>query len=123
MMTWKAAFWAIVVALSAGASLAGEVTIVAAKALAEGPGRYAFEVTLKHEDTGWQHYADRSQVVAPDGTVLGTRELLHPHETEQPFTRSLTGVAIPAGVNEVTIRARDSVHGDSSDTLTLKLER
>jgi hypothetical protein len=28
-------------------------------------------------------------VLAPDGTVLGRRELLQPHETEQPFTREL----------------------------------
>jgi hypothetical protein len=123
MRTWKAALTAIATALSAGQASAGEVAIVGARAVAEGPGRYAFEVTLAHEDSGWQHYADRWQVLAPDGTVLGTRELLHPHENEQPFTRSLTGVAVPAGVAEVTIRAHDSVHGDSSDTLTLGLAR
>jgi hypothetical protein len=34
-----------------------------------------------------------------------------PHENEQPFTRSLTGVAIPEDVAEVTIRAHDNVDG------------
>ena len=31
--------------------------------------------------------------------------------TEQPFTRSLGGVAIPAELGRVTIRAHDSLHG------------
>lgn len=70
-----------------------------------------FNVTLKHADSGWDHYADKWEVLAPDGTVLGTRVLYHPHVNEQPFTRSLSGVKIPAGINQVTIRGRDSVHG------------
>ena len=43
-------------------------------------------VTVQHADTGWDHYADAWEVLAPDGTVLGTRTLLHPHTDEQPFT-------------------------------------
>jgi hypothetical protein len=50
-------------------------------------------------------------LLAPDGTVLGTRELLHLHVDEQPFTRNLGGVVIPAGVGWIHIRARDKVHG------------
>jgi hypothetical protein len=50
-------------------------------------------------------------VLGPDGAVLGERVLLHPHETEQPFTRSLSGVVIPAAIDEVTVRAGDKVHG------------
>ena len=64
-----------------------------------------------------------AQVVAPDGRVLGERRLLHPHVQEQPFTRSLGGVEIPAGVEEVTIRARDSVHGWGGATRTLPVPR
>jgi len=70
-----------------------------------------FHVTLKHDDTGWEHYANQWDVVAPDGTVLGSRVLYHPHVNEQPFTRSLSGVKVPAGIHQVTIRAQDSVHG------------
>lgn len=70
-----------------------------------------FNVTLKHADSGWDHYADKWEVLAPDGTVLGSRVLYHPHVDEQPFTRSLSGVNIPAGIKQVTIRGRDSVHG------------
>lgn len=70
-----------------------------------------FNVTLKHADSGWDHYANRWEVLAPDGSVLGTRVLYHPHVNEQPFTRSLSGVKIPAGVKQVTIRGSDSKHG------------
>jgi len=83
---------------------------------------WSFDVTIRHPDTGWDHYADGWSVNAPDGTELGFRKLLHPHETEQPFTRSLSGVAVPDGVTEVIIRARDSVHGWSDKTYTMKLK-
>jgi hypothetical protein len=43
--------------------------------------------------------------------VLGTRVLTHPHVDEQPFTRSLSGVAIPEGFTQVEIAARDLVEG------------
>lgn len=76
-----------------------------------GASGWTFSVTVRHPDTGWDHYADGWAVLAPDGTELGFRELLHPHETEQPFTRSLSGVAVPDGLTEVVIRAHDSVHG------------
>ncbi len=97
--------------LTAGAT-AGEVEIVDASAVGGGDGRFTFHVTLAHGDTGWDHYADKLEVLVPDGTVPGTRALLHPHENEQPFTRSLSGVEIPPGISTVTIRAHDLVHGD-----------
>jgi hypothetical protein len=102
---------------------AGEADVVEAEVTAAGDGTYRFDVTVQHADTGWDHYADGWDVVAPDGTVLGTRTLLHPHENEQPFTRSLTGVAIPDGVTEVTIRAHDSVDGYGGKELTVALPR
>lgn len=70
----------------------------------------SFDVTVKHADTGWDHYANKWEVVAPSGDILGTRTLFHPHVDEQPFTRSLSGVAVPPDVTEVIVRAYDSVH-------------
>jgi len=87
----------------------GEADVVGVNIEAMGEGRYRIDTSILHADTGWDHYADRWDVVAPDGTVLGSRVLAHPHENEQPFTRSLT-LQIPAGITEVTIRANDSVH-------------
>ncbi|MGG7646161.1 hypothetical protein ACQ5SP_15220 [Rhodovulum sp. YNF3179] len=99
---------------------AGEADIVAAEAV-RGGETWRFEVTLRHADEGWDHYADGWAVLAPDGTELGYRELLHPHVAEQPFTRSLTGVTLPDGVDRVTIRAHDSVHGWGGAEITLEL--
>jgi len=102
---------------------AGEADVVAAEAAQESDGTWRFSVAVRHGDEGWDHYADRWQVETPEGRVLGTRVLLHPHENEQPFTRALGGVVIPPEVTEVVIRAHDSVHGDGGVTMTLTLPR
>ena len=67
-------------------------------------------VTVQHDDEGWDHYADRWEVLNSSGGEIATRELAHPHVDEQPFTRSLPGVRIPEGLTQVRIRAHDSVH-------------
>lgn len=107
-------------ALAALPALADPPEIVAATAWPSGAG-WTFDVTLRHPDTGWDHYADAWAVHAPDGTLLGLRVLLHPHETEQPFTRSLSGIAIPDGLAEVEIRARCLVDGWSAAGFRLGL--
>ncbi|WP_296423206.1 hypothetical protein [Yoonia sp.] len=70
-----------------------------------------FDVTVTHPDTGWDHYADGWEVLDAQGNRLGLRALAHPHETEQPFTRSLSGVQVPAGATRVFVRTRCSVDG------------
>ncbi|MDA3904332.1 MAG: hypothetical protein PF441_12900 [Desulfuromusa sp.] len=84
---------------------------------------YNFNVTVKHGDEGWQHYANKWDVVSPAGQVLGTRVLYHPHVNEQPFTRSLSGVAIDAGISSVIIRAYDLVHGYGGAEMSVELPR
>jgi len=90
---------------------AGEADVTAVTVRKEPGGTFRFDVTVSHADTGWDHYADKWDVVGPDENVLGTRVLHHPHVNEQPFTRSISGVTIPEGVTSVTVRAHDSVHG------------
>ncbi len=109
--------------LAASAAWVGEADVVGVKAAAMGGGTWSFDVTVRHGDTGWKHYADRWDVVGPDGKVLGVRVLLHPHESEQPFTRSLSGVRIPAGVKRVTLRANDKVHGLGGKEFSVELGR
>ncbi|GAB4439094.1 MAG: hypothetical protein Kow00120_06900 [Anaerolineae bacterium] len=93
-----------------------DVTYV--RAVQSADGTWTFHVTVRHPDTGWDDYADGWDVVAPDGTVLKpdldspfTRLLLHPHENEQPFTRSQSHIVIPPDVTQVTVRAHDLVDG------------
>ena len=87
------------------ASLAGEVTIRAVEVAAAGADRWDIHVTLRHDDQGWDHYADNWQVLDLDGKVLAERVLYHPHVNEQPFTRSLTALSLPADLAEIEIRA------------------
>jgi hypothetical protein len=81
-------------------------------------GTWTFHVTVRHPDTGWEDYADGWDVVLPDGRIIKpdpdspfTRLLLHPHENEQPFTRSQRGIIIPGNISEVRVRAHDLVDG------------
>lgn len=87
-------------------------------------GRHDFAVTVRHRDEGWDHYADAWEVFDPDGEeVYGTRELLHPHDQEQPFTRRLQGVAIPEDVTVVGVRAKCNVHGYGGREVIVDLTR
>ena len=106
-----------------GVLRAGEADVVAVQAVREGAGVWRFHVTVAHGDTGWDHYADRWQILDPAGVVLGTRKLLHPHENEQPFTRSLGGVSISENIRRVTLRAHDSRHGTGGREMTVELSR
>lgn len=89
---------------------------------------WTFNVTVAHPDTGWEDYADGWDVVLPDGTALKpdpespfTRLLLHPHENEQPFTRSQSNIEIPADITEVTVRAHDLVDGFGGQEVVVDL--
>lgn len=86
-----------------------------------GAADWTVNVTLEHADTGWKHYADAWRVVDLKGSVLATRTLWHPHVNEQPFTRSLSGVKIPADIRKVYVEAHDKVHGWSKDRVMVDL--
>lgn len=103
-----------------GPLLAAPTVIEQAAFRAAGAQQWRVDVTLRHPDTGWEHYADLWVVEAPDGTELGRRVLVHPHETEQPFTRSTT-LRIPAGLTKVVVRAGCTQDGLNSTPLLVDL--
>lgn len=109
--------------LAALPAAANPPEVVSARAEAGGGGRWSVLVTLRHPDTGWDHYASGWEVLAPDGTRLGYRELSHPHVDEQPFTRSLDDVAIPDAVDFVLIRPRCTLDGWVAMPARLDLRR
>ena len=111
--------WLIALMMLTGSVTAGEVTIVEVRV--ECPSTCTFAVTLEHADEGWNHYADQWDVVTLEGRLLKSRVLYHPHENEQPFTRSLSGVLVPEGMKQVRIRARDSRHGYSAREVVVDL--
>ncbi len=108
-------FSCIVVALWPISAIADPATVENVTAQFDG-STWSFSVTLRHGDTGWDDYADGWRVEDTSGAVLGFRELLHPHVNEQPFTRSLSGVAIPGEIDQVFIRARTNADGWSAET-------
>ncbi|MCR8825161.1 hypothetical protein [Pseudosulfitobacter koreensis] len=113
--------WLSALMLTATTSLADPPQIVAVTAAQTGD-TWQFDVTIAHPDTGWDHYADGWRVLDMDGRQLGMRILAHPHVNEQPFTRSLTGVAIPEGTRQVQIQARDLPGGWNAQTTVVELE-
>jgi len=90
---------------------ANEANILDVDVKNEGNDRYTFHVTVQHEDNGWDHYADRWEILTPEGEIVAIRILRHPHIKEQPFTRGLPFVPVSKDINEVTIRAHCSVDG------------
>jgi hypothetical protein len=97
---------------------AGNADVIYVRAVQTDGQTWTFDVTVEHPDSGWDDYADGWDVVLPDGTVIKpspddpfTRLLLHPHENEQPFTRSQGGIVIPPRITQITVRAHDLVDG------------
>lgn len=112
---------ALVLALPAAA---GKADVIAATIEPAADGRtFTISVTLRHTDSGWDHYANRWEVIGPDGRVLATRTLYHPHVDEQPFTRSLANIDIPMPITWVKIRGHDLVHGYGGREVTLSVPR
>lgn len=98
------------------------------RAVNNGNDTWTFHVTVAHPDTGWNNYADGWDVVLPTGIVIKpdadspyTRLLLHPHENEQPFTRSQSNIYIPPDVTTVRVRAHDILHGWGGHEVTVDL--
>lgn len=85
-------------------------------------GLWTFDVTVSHGDDGWSHFADAWRILDGSGNQIAIRELIHPHVDEQPLTRSLSGVAIPAGITEVGVQARDTISGWAKDVKKVKLK-
>lgn len=81
-------------------------------------GSATFSVTIRSDDIGWDGYADRWEVVEA-GEVIAERVLTHPHESEQPFTRSQSSIV--AGGSEVLVRAHHSVGGFCGSEMTVQL--
>lgn len=102
------------------AAKASEIEIVNV-VLSEQSGTWRADVTLNHADTGWDHYADGWRLVDEQGNVLGNRVLYHPHVNEQPFTRSLGGINIPASKKIIFVEAHDLNRGWSKKRVKIDM--
>ena len=100
---------------------AGEVEIVAADFHHRGSNHWSVNVTLRHGDSGWDHYADNWRIEDGEGNLLGERVLYHPHVDEQPFTRALADVVIAPQIETVYVVAHDTQHGWSSQRMRVDI--
>lgn len=95
--------------------------VVGVKVKPRGADSFDFDVTMTSPYDSAKRYADAFRVMAPDGRVLGERVLLHDHADEQPFTRELDQVRIPAGITSVIVQGRDQVSGYGGRTMSVTL--
>lgn len=113
---------------------AAAITGLALPAMADGPVvedvqmektgmGWRVSVTLSHDDTGWDHFADSWRIEDAEGKVIAVRKLMHPHVDEQPFTRSLSSVVLPDGTREIFVRAHCSKGGWHDETTKVKIAR
>ena len=73
------------------------------------PNTFSLGATVRHDDQGWDDYAD---TIVFEGAENGRLALQHPHDDEQPFTRSKSGVRADGPVR---VHALDNVRsGDGS---------
>ena len=87
-----------------------------------GTEAWRFDVTIRHKDEGWDHYANLWVVIdAETGAEYGRRVLSHPHVNEQPFSRSQSGIRIPENVTSVIVKAACTLHGFGGTELEVKL--
>lgn len=101
---------------------AGEVEIVDV-VLKKSGDTWRVGVTLKHADSGWDHYADGWRLVDQYGKEIGMRVLYHPHVHEQPFTRYLDGVHIPEDTKTLFVEAHDKLHGWTPNRVQIDMTR
>lgn len=95
--------------------------VVAVKVRAGSVGTFDFDATVSSPYDTPQRYADAFRVAGKDGQVYGERVLFHDHADEQPFTRDLYGVAVPAGVRLVVVQARDRKNGYGGKSVEVAL--
>jgi hypothetical protein len=96
--------------------------VVEAEVTPSGAG-WVVAATISSPYDSPERYADAFRVLAPDGTELGVRELLHDHAGEQPFTRSTGAITIPDDVTEVIVEGRDQDNGWGGATVTVPVPR
>lgn len=106
---------------SAGLRVQKFPDVVDVRVHARSDSRFDFDATISSPYDTPQRYADAFRVMNAEGIQFGERNLLHDHANQQPFTRDLYGVAIPAGIKTVIIQARDKQYGYGGKTLQVTL--
>ena len=117
----------VVFVIPTGFAGAPDANVIDVTVIKSGRDKWTFHVTVEHKDTGWEDYCNGWDVMTEDGVVFKnkaedpfTRLLFHPHENEQPFTRSQT-ISIPRDIKTVIVRAHDIVDGFGGKEMLISL--
>ncbi len=84
-------------------------------------GTFTFDVTISSPYDSAERYADGWRILGANGEEYGEMTLDHDHASEQPFTRSQTGVEIPADVTMVVVEGRDTENGYGGQSQSVEL--
>lgn len=103
---------------SSAAADQGFPDILEVKLTPRGGRTFDVDVTVSSPYDTPERYADGWRVLSPQGEVLGTHELTHDHQSEQPFTRTQSGLTIPEPTTQVTVEGRDHRYGFGGQTAT-----
>ncbi|MBK5105491.1 MAG: hypothetical protein JJE42_14690 [Burkholderiales bacterium] len=95
--------------------------MLSVKVRAAGQNTFDFDVTVSSPYDSATRYADGIHARSKQGTVYGERKLFHDHASEQPFTRDMYGIKVPAGVKSVVVEARDQKYGYGGKTVDVNL--
>ena len=82
-------------------------------------GSWCFKTSVRHNDEGWEHYANGWEIIDTSGNQLWERPLTHPHVNEQPFTRRLCDVQISPETQKLIVRAKCNKHSYGNKTITI----
>ena len=80
--------------------------IIKAEAIVQSNQLFDIAVTIRHSDTGWEHFANEWVVIVDNEKEVAKRTLYHPHVNEQPFTRYLRDVTIPQDATSIKVVAK-----------------
>jgi hypothetical protein len=97
--------------------------VIRVKAVQRNDTSWCFHTSVRHNDQSWGHYADGWEVTDLNGNQLGERPLAHPHDNEQPFTRSQCGINIPDELTQVVVRAKCNQHGFGGKPVVVDLRQ
>lgn len=84
-------------------------------------GSWCIYATVRHNDEGWEHYANAWQVLDEKGNELAWRLLAHPHDEEQPFEREKCRIGIPPDTKHIVVQAKCTVHGFGGESVTVDM--
>ncbi|QJR16054.1 hypothetical protein [Usitatibacter palustris] len=101
----------------------GPANVVGAAMSKNMDGTWDIRATVRSKDTGPSSYADRVEILDPEGKVLHTIPVKNHHLNEQPFSVTATNVKLPTDIAHVVIRARIKPGGASGKERTLKIPK